>query len=264
MMNNNNDINNLRKTLENIERDLRLAKKLLFSIEEVNKKNYREVPGVEGMFDGSYLITSEGEKHEVPENYSAKSRLVYGDTLKMVDEEGKKLFKQIARVERKIVQGIINKKEGKWYVLADTGSYRLNDKAVEFNGLSLNDKVEVSIPQDNLNAPYAALENVLEAQNPKKPVKDDVGGGDDRKPKNIEPGAKGNIDLTAGKTVAPKKPVRKKPSTQPAQIVKPVQTTPVKPPEKKKEFVEQIGEEGETVEKKPDVVTRILGDDDLR
>jgi uncharacterized pyridoxamine 5'-phosphate oxidase family protein len=99
---------------------------------------------------------------EVPQNYSAKSRLVYGDTLKVIEEDGKKLFKQIAKVPRKRVEGIVNKKDGKWFVVADTGSYRLNDAAVEFNNLNVNDKITATIPENNLSAPFATLEKAPE------------------------------------------------------------------------------------------------------
>jgi dihydroxyacetone kinase DhaKLM complex PTS-EIIA-like component DhaM len=152
----------LTKLVENLERDVYSVKRLLSEIEKAGKTNYKELPGVVGIFDGFYLTPENGEKIEVPQNYSAKSRLVYGDTLKVIDEEGKKLFKQIAKVSRKRVEGVVNKKEGKWYVLADIGSYRLNDAAVEFHNLNINDKITVSIPEDNIGAPFATLEKAPE------------------------------------------------------------------------------------------------------
>jgi hypothetical protein len=270
-----NEVDKLKKVIETIEKDLHFAKRLVASIEESNKKNYREVPGVEGVFDGLFLISADGQKYGVPENYSAKSRLVFGDTLKMIEDEGKQLFKQIARVERKKVEGVINKKEGKWHVLAETGSYRLNDKAVEFNSLSVNDKVAVLIPADNLNAPYAALDKVLFAQNPRKDIKDtkdtkepvgnerraDSGDKDTTPPVSREKkDDKALTEKEGNLTLKEETPKKKNP---------PAENPPKRSTKKKKEdreYVNQIGDE----EKKPvketgkDAVSELLSDDDLR
>lgn len=156
------NITRLTKLVENLERDIYTVKRLLSDIAKEGKPNYKEVPGIVGIFDGFFVVPESGEKIEVPQNYSAKSRLVYGDTLKVIEEEGKKLFKQIAKVPRKKIEGVVNKKEGKWFVLADIGSYRLNDAAVVFHNLNIGDKITVTIPEDNISAPFATLDKVPE------------------------------------------------------------------------------------------------------
>lgn len=157
------------KKLEQVElliqatyRNLEKMRKLLVVLDEESKREgYRMLPGVEGTFDGVHLVAADGTKHEVPANYAAKSRLVFGDRLKMLEEGGKKVFKQIEKVERKRVSGVIAKKEGKWFILSDSGSYKLSDIAAEYNNVALHDKAEVLIPASNMSAPYAALDKVL-------------------------------------------------------------------------------------------------------
>jgi hypothetical protein len=246
-MSDNDTVEKLKKLLENAERDIHFAKKMLSDVELSMKKNYKEVPGVTGIYDGIYLVSDDGQKHEVPANYAAKSRLVFGDGLKMIEEDGKKLFKQITKVDRKRVDAVVNKKEGKWYALAETGSYRLSDVAASFNNLQVNDKIAILIPEGNLNAPFAALdkapENIKKVEQAKPAVSEQKV---DPKPvsRPIEKEKK-----AVEKKAPAAKPFIRKPISRPAP-------KPASKPEKddNKEFVNQIGASGDIA----------LGDDDLR
>jgi len=106
-----NQIQELVGRLDQIESTLNSAKKILNRLEsEYLKVDYTQVEGISGSYDGKYLITKDKEKYEVPANYAAKSKLVYGDVLKLIEEDGKKLFKQIERVRKERVEGILTKK----------------------------------------------------------------------------------------------------------------------------------------------------------
>jgi len=167
----------------NLERIHDLIQKLE---EDKQIEKYKGMPGIAGTFDGQYLVGEDGNKHEVPANYAAKSRLVFGDTLKMIEEDGKKLFKQVEKVERKKIDGIVSKKEGRWYVLCDSGSYRISDIAATFNGVEVNDEVRIIIPTQNLSAPFAALDRVLtDKKGNKEYVADIVSEGSKRKEKRV-------------------------------------------------------------------------------
>jgi hypothetical protein len=151
----------LRGILINVQRDITNALDTIKRIEELEKKElYKSMPGVEGVFDGTYLIADDGQKLEVPANYAAKSRLVFGDRLKVIEEGDNKLFKQIIKPERQRVEGILSKKEGKWHLLTPTGTYRISDTAAEYNFAEINDKAVGLVPRDNTNAPFAALDKV--------------------------------------------------------------------------------------------------------
>lgn len=236
MSDNNNvntlSVNKLRYLFESIERDIKELKRILPDIEAITKKNYKEIPGLMGTFDGFYLVPAEGAKVEVPQNYSAKSLLVYGDTLKMIEEDGKKLFKQIAKVERKQIEGVINKKDGKWHILADSGSYRVNDACVDFNKLQIGDKVKALIPQDNLGAPFATL---------------DVAPHKDEKPVSA-PTPKEFVDrISVAKPLTKPKTASSKPRAEKKVVDKPVERV-----EKKEEAI------------KPVKKSAVLDEDDLR
>lgn len=153
---------NMKKLIYSAVNQLEKIQNVIESMEQDERKvYYQSIPGTEGNFDGQYLIAQDGRKTEVPENYAAKSRLVYGDVLKVFNDAGKQVFKQIDRVERKKVSGVLTKKEGKWYLLSDSGSYRVSDASAEFNGAMLNDKASAYVPAKELNAPWAALDEVF-------------------------------------------------------------------------------------------------------
>ena len=152
-------LDDLRKIVALTHSNLEKISRILDNIDkEKRKEMYKGMPGVSGYFDGVYLIGEDGSKYEVPANYAAKSRIVFGDTLKMIEEDGKKLFKQIDKVPRKRLEGILSKKEGKWYFLSDGGTYKVSDIAAEFHKAELNDKAVAYVPENALNATYAALD----------------------------------------------------------------------------------------------------------
>lgn len=116
------------------------------------------VPGIIGSYDGENMVTEKGEKFSVPQNYASKSGLVFGDTLKRIDDGGGFVFKQVQRVRRFRVQGVLVKKEGKWAVVTSEGSFKVLDRTVEHFGLKENDEVFAIIPEDNKKASFAALD----------------------------------------------------------------------------------------------------------
>ena len=143
-----NQIEKVQNSIENLE-------------QEDRRTHYQSIPGTEGVFDGQYLVAQDGRKTEVPANYAAKSKLVYGDILKVFTDSGRQIFKQIDRVERKKIEGVLAKKEGKWYLLADSGSYKISDASAEYNKAELNDRASALIPAENPKVSFASLDVVF-------------------------------------------------------------------------------------------------------
>jgi len=215
---------NIKKLLRSAQFQLEHVANVIEMMEHDEKKAYYQgVPGTEGTFDGQYLIAQDGRKTEVPANYAAKSRLVCGDVLKVFNDNGKQVFKQIDKVERKKIDGILAKKEGKWCILADTGSYKILDVAAEFNQAQLNDKVSAFIPANNLNSAYAALDRVY---------KENISKEGSNK-------AEKEVSFKPVKKVEEKK-LESKPRSAPKRRIfkeEKVEKTPIKPEKTSKEFV---------------------------
>ncbi len=159
----------IRQALSAAESSIRLAKQLLNDLEKDgpgNRPAAKELPGVLGTFDGQELVTQEGEKYPVPENYASKSILVVGDTLKLVDEGKEKRFKQIEHVKRHKTTGILTKKDGKWAAVTSEGSYKLLPAAVAHFGGGVGDEALLQLPANNLQVPWAAVEKVSKKTGP--------------------------------------------------------------------------------------------------
>ena len=69
--------------------------------------DYTQIDGVIGTFDGSHMVTESGDKYEVPANYAAKTKIVFGDVLKMIKDKNRNLFKHVDKVEREKIHGIL-------------------------------------------------------------------------------------------------------------------------------------------------------------
>lgn len=232
-----NRLKNISNLLKSAEKNLRKANKMLDALRDEVAGSYDDIPGVLGTFDGTHMVDVDGKKYEVNPNYVAKSMLLPGDNLKMVEgEEGKQLFKQVSKVERKSLEGILNKKEGKWYALTDAGSYRVLDVAIEFRGGEINDEVTVLIPAENLKSEWCALEKMAkEAEKKAKEVKEETAEEKKEEKKPV-------------KKSTPRKKVETKEEKVPEK-----KNTPRKSPPKKKE-PEAVASE----------VNSLLDDDDLR
>ncbi len=269
------------KSLDDLKRAVAAAyksfervSKIVENIEKEKKKViYKSMPGVSGTFDGVNLICEDGSKLEVPANYAAKSRLVFGDTLKVIEENGTKLFKQIDKAERKKIEGVISKKEGHWYVLAGDGSYRISDIAAEFNRAELNDKAIAYIPEGNPNSPYAALDKVIKPGQPSVAT-DSTNAPAAVKPIVKFPEKKPVVQKEAVSPVAsPASPaVPATPATSTSTVSKTVSTKPFLPPRKPakpKEATIRAEAPKESPKETPkpvskEFVANILEDDDLR
>jgi hypothetical protein len=129
----------------------------------------RDLPGIIGKFDGTYLVTDDGKKFQVPENYAGKSKLVYGDTLKMIEgPQGEPpTFKQIERVARTTLTGVLVKKDGKLVAVTSDGSHALIPAAVSFHHGAEGDEVKVIVPEDSRNCAFAALDEIPSRAGPK-------------------------------------------------------------------------------------------------
>jgi Mg-chelatase subunit ChlI len=251
-----NRIENISSLIKTASRNLRKAQLLMNSLRDDVCGSYDDVPGVLGIFDGEFMITPEGKKYEVNPNYSAKSMLVVGDNLKMVEEGDKQLFKQISKVPRRRVEGVLNKKEGKWYAITDVGSYKVLDVAVDFRRGAVNDEVFVVVPEDNLDTAYAALEKLGKEE--ERPIIDEP------EVEEKAPKVEKKIEKKEEKPEKKKAPAKPKKETKKKEEKKPEKKkAPAKP---KKETKKKVEKKEEKKEEKPkeDTVDSILEGDDLR
>jgi predicted flap endonuclease-1-like 5' DNA nuclease len=261
------DLRRIKSQLRSIEKHLNLAGRALRDLEGKINPSYEDVPGVVGVFDGVSLVTKEGDKHAVPANYAAKSKLVFGTKLKMItlesgegeEKQTRTIFKQVGKIPAKKIEGILSRKDGKWHILSDAGSYRISDVAAEFNRVQPNDEATALIPEDNVKAPFAALLKVIRPEKDVlKPV-EFVGKGittvTKERPLEEKP-AKKRVVATK-KTTEPKKSAPKKPSTQAATSAKSKKTSSgVSKPKKKESTKDKTSTPGPS--------SKVLSDDDLR
>lgn len=150
---------------------INMARGLLQEIEHESRDVAKEMPGIIGKFDGESMLAPDGKKYPVSENYASKSQLVCGDTLKMVEENGRPFFKQIDRVKRVNTTGILAKKDGRWTVVTSDGSYNILSSAISFHQGSEGDEVSVIIPAENKRVPFAAFDRLLKEKAPKVEAK---------------------------------------------------------------------------------------------
>lgn len=229
-----NRINNIINLIKNADKNIKKAQRLLDTLAADITESYDDIPGTLGIFDGVSMVTPEGKSYEVNPNYAAKSMLVVGDNLKMVEEGDKKVFKQISKVPRKRAEGILNKKEGNWYALTDSGSYQLLDVAVDFRDGKVNDELVVLIPEENLDAPFAALEKLMRDGEEVKPTKKDHPNGEEVEQKVKEKPTASEQKEEKPKA-EPKKEPKKEAKTEKKEEKKPVKKESSKKVEKKEE-----------------------------
>lgn len=162
-------IKRLRSLINEAETSLAAAKELLVSLVGddpiLSDKVKDEALGkiIEGVFDGQNMVGSDGKTYPVPANYASKSKLVQGDILKLtIAEDGAFLYKQIGPIPRRQVVGVLNQKDGHYFVDTGTKKYRVLLASVTYFKAKPGDQVSVNIPEDEaVDAEWAALEAAL-------------------------------------------------------------------------------------------------------
>ncbi len=144
----------LRQALSAASSSLKLASQLLGEIEKTGSS---EMPGLVGKYDGRFMVTAAGKKYPVPDNYSAKTRLIYGDLLKMTEGPTGRQFKLVEKLSRVEVETQLAVKDGQFEALGKDGSYRLLQSAVKYWGGEEGDKTKVLLPEGEKNVPFACL-----------------------------------------------------------------------------------------------------------
>lgn len=158
-------VKRLRSLIQEAETNLAAAKELLISLvgdEPMNLGgNREEVAGkvIEGVFDGQTMIGPDGKSYPVPANYASKSKLVEGDILKLtIADDGSFIYKQIGPVARKQVIGTLIQHDGAYYVEVSGHEYRVLLASVTYFKAKTGDQVSVIVPEDNVQAEWAAIE----------------------------------------------------------------------------------------------------------
>ncbi len=117
---------------------------------------------IEGLFDGEKMIGPDGKVYDVPVNYASKSRLVEGDSLKLIiTASGTFIFKQIKPVDRRRLAGVLEEGDnGEYYVMADDRRWRVLNASVTYYKGEPGDEVVIVVPREGL-AKWAAVENII-------------------------------------------------------------------------------------------------------
>ncbi len=161
-------IKRLRSLIQEAETSLAAAKELLVSLvgddpvvtAHVKDDSLGKV--IEGVFDGQNMVGSDGKTYPVPANYASKSKLVQGDILKLtIADDGAFMYKQIGPIARKQVVGMLELKEGHYFVTVGQKSYRVLLASVTYFKAKPGDQVSINVPEDDSNAEWAALEAAL-------------------------------------------------------------------------------------------------------
>lgn len=160
-------IKRLRTLLQDAETNLAAAKELLVSVvgedstvtDSIKDENLGKV--IEGVFDGQTMVGSDAKTYPVPANYASKSKLVQGDILKLtISDDGAFLYKQIGPIPRKQVVGVLEQKDGHYFVKVADKEYRVLLASVTYFKAKPGDQVSVNIPEED-GAEWAALEAAL-------------------------------------------------------------------------------------------------------
>ncbi len=161
-------VKRLKALIQEAETSLAAAKELLLSLvgEELTPSTGTKEDNlgkiIEGVFDGQNMMGADSKTYPVPANYASKSKLVQGDILKLtIADDGSFLYKQIGPIPRKQVVGVLELKDGHYFVNVGDKQYRVLLASVTYFKAKPGDQVSVNIPEEEVDAEWAALEAAL-------------------------------------------------------------------------------------------------------
>lgn len=163
------ELEKVKQLLDSAENNIRQAKNILFVSELSERAKLISDSGdkttnvVEGIFDGQSMIDKNGKTYAISANYASKSKLVYGDVLKLtILEDGTFLYKQIGPVQRKKMIGKLTETgSGEYLVDVDGAEYRVLPASVTYFHANAGDKLTILVPENQVSE-WAAVENKIE------------------------------------------------------------------------------------------------------
>lgn len=153
----------LKHALDNAEKQIKIAKKLLFSqlYNEKATKLICEESIIEGVFNGEDMFGADGKTYVVPSNYASKSKLVAGDVMKLtIGPDGVYVYKQIGPVERKRLTGILCETDSGYCVEADGKIFNILGASISFFKAKNGDKIALLVSKDQ-ESDWAAVDNKI-------------------------------------------------------------------------------------------------------
>ena len=138
----------LKQALTAASSSIKLANQLLNEIDRMGGAG--ELPGLVGKYDGRFMVTQAGKKYPVSDNYSAKTKLAYGDKLKMVEGPLGRQFKLVEKLPRVEEKAQLAVKDGQFEALAKGGSFKLIQSAVKYWGGEEGDKIKILLPEGEI------------------------------------------------------------------------------------------------------------------
>ncbi|HTK04573.1 MAG TPA: hypothetical protein VL500_03245 [Candidatus Eisenbacteria bacterium] len=137
----------------------------LSMLREAEMAGIRQVDGrvIEGVFDGTGMVGSDGKVYTVPPNYASKSKLVEGDLLKLtITPKGSFIYKQIGPIERGRVVATLgfDATIGEFYATSDSKRWSVIKASVTYFKGEPGDEVVLLVPK-SAPSKWGAVENII-------------------------------------------------------------------------------------------------------
>ncbi len=172
----NEHVDILRNVLEETQNNIRRALEVLYSknvdISSIKTRISKATIApsaddtdriIEGVFNGEFMVGSDGKEYSIPPNYASKSKLVEGDILKLtITKNGSFIYKQIGPIDRDKLKAVLLQDEitGDWYAVSDSRRWKLITASVTYFRGQAGDEVVILIPK-NSKSLWAAVENII-------------------------------------------------------------------------------------------------------
>lgn len=144
--------------LKKIELNFKPKKK-----QDIRKHEQNALYIIEGLFDGEKMISTDGKVYEVPHNYASKSKLVEGDTLKLViGQNGEYIYKQIKPIQRNKIIGrlLFDLNSGNFFAENNGKTWKLLNASVNYFNGEDGDPVVFYIPKSTKSS-WGAVESIF-------------------------------------------------------------------------------------------------------
>lgn len=118
-----------------------------------------------GVFKGEYIVTDNGLRYPIQQNYASKSKLVEGDVMALkITDDGQFIYKLTKPVQRRrlMAEVVVDDETGEMKAATQLEKFKMLSSSISYYKIVPGKKLIIAVPMNIGEEVICAIEGVIE------------------------------------------------------------------------------------------------------